>query len=186
MTLQSPLDSKEIQSVNPKGSQSWIFIGRTDAEAPILVAPWWEELTYLKRPWCLERLKAGGEGDNKGWDGWMASLTRWTWVWASFGSWWWTGMPGMLQSMGSQRVGRDWATELNWRYIKFKGDCETKFTEAFTGLNAVTIRAVVFATRSKRRLWWTFDLLIPMKLSQEHLKLVHIAIVQIGREIYSN
>ena len=70
-----------------------------------------------ERPWSWERLKAGGEGDDRGWDGWMASLAQWTWVWVSSGSWWWTGKPGVLQSMGSQRVGHDWATELNWRYI---------------------------------------------------------------------
>ena len=63
---------------------------------------------------CWERLKVGGEGDDRGWDGWMASPTRWTWVWASSGSWWWTGRPGLLQSTESQRVGHDWATELNW------------------------------------------------------------------------
>ena len=68
------------------------------------------------RPWCWEILKAGGEGDNRGWDGWMASLTWWTWVWVSFGSWWWTGKPSVLQSMGSQRVGHDWVTELNWSF----------------------------------------------------------------------
>ena len=79
-----------------------------------LMATWCEELTHLKRFWCWERLKAGGEGDDRGWDGWMASLTRWTWVWASFRSWWWTGKPGMLQSMGLQRVGHDWANELKW------------------------------------------------------------------------
>ena len=73
-----------------------------------------EELTHLKRPWCWERLKAGGEGDDRGWEGWMASPTLWTWVWASSGCWWWTGKPGLLLSMGSQRVGHDWATELNW------------------------------------------------------------------------
>ena len=65
------------------------------------LATWCEDLTHLKRPWCWERLKAG-EGDDRGWDGCMASLTRWTWVWARFGSWWWTGKPGVLQSMGSQ------------------------------------------------------------------------------------
>ena len=58
--------------------------------------------------------KAGGEGDNRGWDGWMASLTQWTWVWVNSGSWWWTGRPGMLWFMGLQRVGHDWVTELNW------------------------------------------------------------------------
>ena len=77
-----------------------------------------KELTHLKRLWCWERLKRGGEGDARGWDGWMASLTSWTWVWASSGSWWWTGRPGVLQSMGSQRIGLDWATELNWTELK--------------------------------------------------------------------
>ena len=76
------------------------------------LATWCEELTHLKRPWCWERLKAGGEGDNTGWDGWMASLTQWTWVWINSGNWRWTGRPGVLQSMGLQRVGHDWATEL--------------------------------------------------------------------------
>ena len=73
-----------------------------------------EELTHWKRLWCWEGLGAGGEGDNREWDGWMASLTRWTWVWVNSGSWWWTGRPGVLQFMGSQRVGHDWVTELNW------------------------------------------------------------------------
>ena len=73
-----------------------------------------EELTHWKRLWCWEGLGAGGKGDDRGWDGWMASLTRWTWVWVNSGSWWWTGRPGMLRFMGSQRVGQDWATELNW------------------------------------------------------------------------
>ena len=76
------------------------------------MATWCEELTHWKRPWCWERLKVGGEGDNRGWGGWMASPTRWTWVWVGSGSWWWTGKPGVLQSVGSQRVGHDWATEL--------------------------------------------------------------------------
>ena len=75
---------------------------------------WCEELTHWKRPWCWDRLRAGGDGDNRGWDGWMASPTRWTWVWVNSGSWWWTGRPGVLRFMGSQRVGHDWATELNW------------------------------------------------------------------------
>ena len=78
------------------------------------LATWCKELTHLKRPWCWERLKAGGEGDDRGWDGWMASTTQWTWVWVNSGSWWWTGRPGVLQSMGLQRVRQDWATELNW------------------------------------------------------------------------
>ena len=84
------------------------------------LAPWKEsydqpkELTHLKRPWCWERLRAGREGDGRGWDGWMVSWTQWTWVWVDSGSWWWTGRPGMLRFMGSQRVRHDWVTELNW------------------------------------------------------------------------
>ena len=78
------------------------------------LATWCEELTHWKRSWCWERLKAGGGGADRVWDGWMASLTQWTWVSANSGSWWWTGRPGVLQSMGWQRVGHDWATELNW------------------------------------------------------------------------
>ena len=121
-TLESPLDCKEIKPVNPKGNQSWIFIGRTDAEAdaPILWPTWCEELTHLKRPWGWERLKAGGEGDDRGWDGWMASPTRWTWVWVSSGSWWWAGRPGALQSNGvtkSQTQLSEW-TELMPIYKK--------------------------------------------------------------------
>ena len=73
-----------------------------------------EELTHWKRPWCWEGLGAGGEGDDRGWDGWMASPTRWAWVWVNSRSWWWTGRPGVLGFMGSQGVGHDWATELNW------------------------------------------------------------------------
>ena len=74
----------------------------------------WKDPTHLKRPWCWERLKAGGEGDNIGWDGWMASPTQWAWVWVNSRSWWWTERPGVLWFLGSQRVGHDWATELNW------------------------------------------------------------------------
>ena len=87
------------------------------------LATWCEELTHWKRPWCWERLRAGGEGDDREWDGWMASPTRWTWVWVDSGSWFWTGRPGVLQFMGLQRLGHDWATKLNWKkfiiYLKF-------------------------------------------------------------------
>ena len=105
-TLKSPLDCKEIQPVHPKGNQSWIFIGRTDAEAK----------TWMRRTDSIEKTLMLGkiEGGRRREDGWMASLTRWTRVWVSSRNWWWTGKPGVLQSMGSQRVGRDWATELNW------------------------------------------------------------------------
>ena len=76
------------------------------------LATWCEELTHWKRPWCWEGLGAGGEGADRGWDGWMASSTQWTWVWMDSRSWWWTGRPGVLQFMGLQRAGHDWATEL--------------------------------------------------------------------------
>ena len=96
-----------------KGNQSWVFIGTTDVEAetPILGPPDAKSPLFGKRPWGLERLKAGEEGDNRGWDGWMALLTQWTWVWASSRRWWRTGKPGVLQSVGSQRVGHNWVTE---------------------------------------------------------------------------
>ena len=101
-------------TVHPKGNQPWIFIGRTDAKVEThTLATWCEELTHWKRPWCWEGLKAG-EGDDRGRDGWMALPTQWMWVWVSSRSWWWTGKPGVLQSMGLQRVGYDWATELKW------------------------------------------------------------------------
>ena len=112
-TLESLLDSKEIQPVYPKGNQlnihwkdrCWISNSNT-------LATWCEKLTHWKRSWCWEGLKVG-EGDDRGWDGCMASPTQWTWVWVNCGSWWWTGRPGVLQSVGSQWVGQDWVTELN-------------------------------------------------------------------------
>ena len=78
------------------------------------LATWCGELIHLKRPWCWERLKVGGEGDDRGWGGWMASPTHWTWLWVSSRSWWWTGKPGMLEFMGLERVRDDWATKLYW------------------------------------------------------------------------
>ena len=127
-TFESPLDCKEIQTVHPKGNKSWIFIGKTgvEAETPILWPPDVNEVTHVKRSGCLERLKVGGEGDYRGWDGWMAWPTRWTWVWVNSGSWWWTGRPGVLRFMGLQRVRHNWANELNWRRHSIKcrvGSC---------------------------------------------------------------
>ena len=86
--------------------------------SPILWPPNTEKLTLLKRPWCWERLKAGGEVDNRGWDGGMASSTQWTWIWVSSGRWWRTGKPGVLQSMGSQRLRHNWATEQQPAFIQ--------------------------------------------------------------------
>ena len=108
-TLQSSLDCKKIQTVHPKRDESWVFIGRTDVEAktPILWPP--DAKNWLVG--CWGRLKAVGEADDRGWDGWMATLTQWTWVSVSSRSWWWTGKPGVLQPMGSQRVRHDWTDQ---------------------------------------------------------------------------
>ena len=86
-SLESPLDREEIKPVNPKGNQPWIFIGKDWcwSWSSNTLATWCDELTHWKRPWCWERLKAGGEGDDRGWDGWMVSPTQWTWVWANSG-----------------------------------------------------------------------------------------------------
>ena len=100
---ESPLDCKEIKPVYPKGKQSWIVIGRTDAEADISR--------------CWERLKEGGEWDDRGWDVWMASPTQWTRVYTSSGTCWWTGQPGVLQSMGSQRIRHNWLTDPKTVYV---------------------------------------------------------------------
>ena len=128
-TLESPLDCKEIQPVHSEGNQSWVFFGRTDAKAetPVLWPPHAKSWLMGKRPWCWERLRAGGEADDRGWDGWMASLTQWTWVWTNSGRWWRTGKPGVLQSMGSQRVGHGWATE--------QQQCDGNYEELSAGWN---------------------------------------------------
>ena len=138
-TLDSPLDCKEIQSVHPTGYIQWIIspeyspdgmmlnlklqyfghlMGRTD-----LLEKSFQQKPFQKIfPWCWERLKAVGEGDDRGWDCWMASQTQWTWVWVRSRSWWWSGRPGMLQSMGLQRVRHNWANELNWTELSHFGE----------------------------------------------------------------
>ena len=99
-----------LKEISPEYSlEDWCWSWNSNT-----LATWWEELTHWKRPWCWERLKVGRKGDDRGWNGWMTSPTWWTWVWVSSGIWWWTGKPGVLQSMGSQRVGHDWATELSF------------------------------------------------------------------------
>ena len=116
-TPESPLDCKEIHPVHSKGDQSWVFFERNDAKAevPVLWPPHAKSwLIHWKRLWCWERLGAGGEGGDREWDGGMALLILCTWVWVDSRSWWWTGRPGVLQFIGLQRVGHDWATELNW------------------------------------------------------------------------
>ena len=106
-TLESPLDCKEIQpGISLEGMMLKLklqYFGHL-----------MRRVDSLERPWCWEGLGAREEGDDRGWDGWMASLTQWTWVWVNSGIWWWTGRSGVLRFMGSQRVGHDWVTELNW------------------------------------------------------------------------
>ena len=114
-TLENPLHCKEIKLVNPKENQSWIFIwADAEAETPILWPPD-AELTYWKIPWCWERLKAGREGTNRGWGGWMASSTLWTWVWVSSWKWWSTGKPGMPPYIGVQ----SWSWLSDWTKTMF-------------------------------------------------------------------
>ena len=119
-----------------------------------ILATWCEELTHWKRPWCQERLKAGGEGDNRGWDGWMVSPARWTWVWASCGSWWWTEKPGVLQSIGSQRVGHDWVTKPNWMIENIEFVAELRITLTTQNSNSAlpmnTLIPTVFTTQDYR------------------------------------
>ena len=91
-------------------------------------------LTHWTRLWCGEGLGAGGEGDDRGWDGWMASWTWWTWVWVNSGRWWWTGRPGVLRFMGLQRVGHDWVTELNWFCIFITMSMQSTFWLIFSPL----------------------------------------------------
>ena len=99
-----------LKEISPEYSlENWCWSWNSNS-----LATWCKELTHWKRPWCWERSKAGGEGDDRGWDGWMASSARCTWVWVDSGSWWWTGRPVVLRFMGLQRVGHDWVTELNW------------------------------------------------------------------------
>ena len=95
----------------------------------------WMETHQKYTPWCWERLKVGGKGDNRGWDGWMASPTQWTWVWVISGSWWWTGRPGVLQSTGSQRVRHNWVTGLNWMdTIIEELECPSSFSVQFSSV----------------------------------------------------
>ena len=119
-TLESSLDCKEIQPVNLKEISAEYSLKGLMLKLKLLYFGHLMWRTHsLERPWFWERLKAGGEGDDRGWNGQMASLTQRTEVWVSSRSWWWTGKPGVLQSMGSQRLGHDWAPELNWNKSQY-------------------------------------------------------------------
>ena len=112
-SLGDPTSSSSRKSVLKIHWKDWCWSWNSNT-----LATWWGELTHWKRPQCWERLKAGGEGDDRGWDGWMASLTQWTWVWVSSRSWWWAGKPGMLQSVRSQ----SWTQLSNWTELN-RGYC---------------------------------------------------------------
>ena len=116
--LESPLDRKKIQPVHSEGDQPWDFFGRHDAKAETpLLWPSQAKGWLIGKNFDAGRDWGQEEKGTTGWDGWMASLTWWTWVWVNSGSWWWTGRPGVLRFMGQQRVIYDWETELNW-FIK--------------------------------------------------------------------
>ena len=149
-TLESPLDWKEISPrISLEGMKLklklqffghlWPPLATFGHLWPPLVN---QELTHWKRLWCWEGLGAGVEGDDRGWDGWMISPIQWTWVWVNSGSWWWTGRPGVLRFMRSQRVGHDWVTQLNW-------------TELFLGSKVMTNLDSIFKSR---------DIILPTKV----------------------
>ena len=120
--LRVPWTARRSKSILKEISPEYSLEGWCWSWNSSTLATWCEELTHWKRPWCWERLRAGGEVEDRRWDGWMASPTQWSWVWLNSGGWWWTGRPGMLLSMGSQRVGHDWVAELNWTI-----NCFSKF-----------------------------------------------------------
>ena len=137
------------------------------------LATWCKELTHWIRPWCWEWLKVGEEGDNRGWDGWMAPPTQWTWIWAGSWSWWWTEWPGMLQSMGSQ-VGHDWATELNWTDAKTK----TMHHKILTNLLMfLWIQFKLFIKKVNHRvLWYIYIKCYPKFTHQKKKKILTISL----------
>ena len=144
------------------------------------LATWCKELIHLKIPWCWDRLKKGEEGDDRGWDGWMASLTRWTWVWARSGSWWWTGKRGVLQSMELQRVGHNWVTELTdsmdtslsklWEIVKDReARCAAfhEFTNIWTQLRDWTTATTILNIWKQDPSWiQVFDILWQKEFSE--------------------
>ena len=111
---EDPISQSQRKSVLNIHWKDWCWSWNSNT-----LATWCKELSHWKRPCCWERLKVGREGDDRGWDGWIASPTRWTWVWVSSESWWWTGKTGVLQCMGMQRVRHNWATELKHKLHYF-------------------------------------------------------------------
>ena len=120
-TLESPLDCNRSNQSILKEISPGISLERMMLKLKLqYFGHLMRRVDSLERLWCWEGLGAEGEGYNRGWDGWMASVTPWTWVWVNSGSWWWTWRPGVLRFMGLQRVGHDWATELNWTGVSWE------------------------------------------------------------------
>ena len=146
------------QTSHPKGNQSWIFTGRTDAEAE---TPYFGQLMWRTDSFAKTLMLGKVEDRNRGWDGWMVSLTQWTWVWVSSRSWWWTGKPGVLQSMGSQRVRHDWATELSWASflvfmalcLPYSETCPLRSLVQFLKLNYLCVCFLYWAARAISTFW---------------------------------
>ena len=151
-TLESPLYCRRsnqsiLKEISPGCSLEGLISWNSNALATSC-----EELTHWRRLWCWEGLGAEGEGDNRGWDGWMASPTRWTWVWVNSGSWWWTGRPGVLLFLELQSVGHDWVTELNWRRKKLN---PLFHSYTFTALlNQVSVGSMYHELKVKFHLFW--------------------------------
>ena len=164
-TLERPLDCKEIQPVHSEGDQPWDFFGRNDAKSwnSSTLATSCEELTHWKRLWSWEGVGARGEGDDRGWDGWMASLTQWTWVSVNSRSWWWTGRPGVLQFMGWQRVGHDWATDLIWcdTFQRFKNSL---LIFAFNSSSKLSKDCLYFLSKIYKQIFFSSDYTLPSAL----------------------
>ena len=135
-TPERPLDNKEIKPINLKGSQSWIFIGKTDAEVSVFWSPD-AKLTHWRSPWCWEVLRAEREEDNRGLNGWMASLMQWTWTWANSRRWWERGRSGMLQPMGLQKVKRDWMSEKQQQQLFSMAEA---MVSVYAGMTASEVR----------------------------------------------
>ena len=138
-TLESPLDSKEIEPVHPKGNQSWISLEGLMLKLKLQYFGYLtQRIDSLEKTLMLGKIEGRRKGDDRGWHGWMAWPTQWTWVWASSRSWWWTGRPGMLQSMGSQRVGHDWVTKLTEYWVGLPFPCPAKAWANRTWINNKT------------------------------------------------
>ena len=159
-------DSIEFDRVHSKGDQSWVFFGRNDAKAETLVLwpPHVKSWLIGKDSDAGEGLGAGGEGGDRGCDAWMASPTRWTWVWVNSGSWWWTGRPGVLQFMGSQRIGHDWVTELNWT--------ELKTLLAITGIFKINVCVL----QGIDQICYSSEVSLVFLLLSLHWKLIHFSL----------